>query len=125
MESEFNKRFLDNTEITMNGEVYKNTKAFKRKGDEVCYISEYGLQELAEQDHELTDKEIVEKGIGESYNSILQSCREYIDEVREAMVWHGATEKEANKMTSEELAIDIFQSADWAYICTYLDERTR
>lgn len=125
MESKFNKRFLDNTEETMNGCVYKNTKAFERKNDEVCYISEYGLQELAEQDHELTDKEIVEKGIGESYNSILQSCREYIDEVREAMVWHGATEKEANEMTSEELAIDIFQSADWAYICTYLDERTR
>jgi hypothetical protein len=125
MESKFNKRFLDNTEITMNGEVYKNTEAFARKNDEVCYISEGGLQELREYDHELTDKEIIEKGIGECYNSILQSCREYIDEVREAMVWHGATEEEANKMTSEELANDIFQSADWAYISTYLEERTQ
>lgn len=125
MESKFNRRFLDKIEATDNGWVYKSIEAFERKNDEVCYISEYGLQELAEWDHELTDKEIIEKGIGESYNSILQSCREYIDEVREAMVWHGATEKEANQMTSAELAIDIFQSADWAYICTYLDERTR
>lgn len=125
MESKFNRRFLDKIEGTDNGLVYKSIEAFERKNDEVCYISEGGLQELREYDHELTDKEIIEEGIGESYNTILQSCREYIDEVRKAMVWHGETEKEANKMTSEKLAIDIFQSADWAYICTYLDERTR
>lgn len=125
MEQEYNRRFLDNTEDTTNGVVYKNADAFARKGDEVCYISEGGLQELREYDHELTDNEIIEEGIGESYNSILQSCREYIDEVREAMVWHGTTEEEANKMTSEELAKDIFQSADWAYISTYLEERTQ
>ena len=90
MESIFNKRFLDNTEITMNGEVYKNTEAFERKNDEVCYISEYGLQELAEQDHELTDKEIVEKGIGESYNSILEQAKEYWNEFVESVChpWH-------------------------------------
>lgn len=122
MESIFNKRFLDNTEITMNGEVYKNTEAFERKNDEVCYISEYGLQELAEQDHELTDKEIVEKGIGESYNSILEQAKEYWNEFVEMEHENGATDEEIG--TVEDLAEYAFQEVDWQYVCTWFSELT-
>lgn len=122
MESIFNKRFLGNTEITMNGEVYKNTEAFERKNDEVCYISEYGLEELAEQDHELTDKEIVEKGIGESYNSILEQAKEYWDEFVEEQRENGATDEEIG--TVEDLAQLAFQEVDWQYVCTWFSELT-
>ena len=125
MESKYNRRFLDNTEVTTNGVIYKNAEAFERKNDEVCYISEGGLQELRGYDHELTDKEIIKEGIGESYNSILELCREYIDEVREALTWHGESEEVANEVTPETLVQDVFQSAEWAYISTYLEERTQ
>jgi len=122
MESKFNKRFLDNTEETLNGFVYKNTEAFDRKNDEVCYISEYGLQELAEWDHELTDKEIVEKGIGESYNSILEQAKEYWDEFVEDQRENGATDEEIG--TVEDLAQLAFQEVDWQYVCTWFSELT-
>lgn len=118
MESKFNRRFLDKIEATDNGWVYKSIEAFERKGDEVCYISEYGLQELEEQDHELTDAEVIEKGIGESYNSILKQCQENFDEIAEANEYD-------DPITVEDLVQDVFNTVDWQYVSTLLDEMTR
>jgi len=125
MESEFNKRFLDNTEETWNGLIFKDCDAFERKGDEVCYMSEYQLEKLSEADYELTDTEIIEGDYGESYNSILSLCKARIDEVRESMLWHGEDEDFVKKFTAEDLAQDIFEWADWASISTYIEERTQ
>ena len=115
MESRFNRRFLDNIEQTMNGFVYKNQEAFDSKGDNVCYISEYGLNDLEKQDHELSDQEIIEHGIGESYKSILGQCVYMLDNLNKTT---------DESLTPEEWAADAFDTADWQYISTLLFEWT-
>lgn len=115
----YNKRFLHFTTSTMNGEVYKNEKAFEEKTDQVCYISEYGLRDLEEADHEMTDEEIISKGIGESYWSILEQCQEKIEEMKE-----DAEEFEElyGELNAEHLAQMAFEICDWQYVSTYLAE---
>lgn len=114
--SKFNRRFLDNTTLTMNGVVFKDYDAFEREGDEVCYISEYGLEELYEADHEMTDEEIINQGIGDSYNSIVKKCEENLDRYNEGL-------DEIDKIHSPiTWARSIWEDADWAYISTYIEE---
>lgn len=93
-----------------NGVVYKNDDAFKAENDEICYISEGGLDDLEDlfiEGKDLTDNELVEQGLAESYNSII---KQIID-----------AELESN-LTPHEIAEDLYYNADWAYISTYIME---
>ena len=92
----------------------------------VCYISEYGLEEMVDNlvdlearyaNSDMTDEEYWEERAhilsvaGETRQTI-------IDQVREAF-------GDDYLMTDEQVAYfaeDVFGLADWAYICTYLSE---
>lgn len=110
---------------TGEGFVYKDSEAF-RSGKGICYISEYGLEEL---DENLTDLEaryensnMTEEEYRAERADILAQCGEtrqtIIDQVREAF-------GDDYLMTDAQVdyyAEDVFELADWAYICTYLAE---
>ena len=94
-----------------NGVTYKNDDAFKRENDEICYISEDALddlEDLLDEGKDLTDVELIEQGFAESYNSIIKKV---ID-----------AEFESDTLTPHDIAEDIYQNADWAYIDTYIIE---
>ena len=110
-------KYLGNTTPTMNGVVYKNENAFNnRRG--VCYVSEYGLAELEEyreRAEDLTDDEIVAKGIGSTYDSIIKECKER---------WGELNNTQGEKCEVYDLnyyAELVFNEADWAYISTTID----
>ena len=108
---------------TDNGVVYKDYEAFKT-GVGICYISEYGLEDLEDKLEQLeTRRQFLS---GEEYlterKKILEECGEtrqtIIDQVREAF-------GDDYQMTDEQVAYfaeDVFGLADWAYISTYLAE---
>ena len=110
---------------TDNGVVYKDYEAF-RTGVGVCYISEYGLEEMDENlvdlearyaNSDMTDDEYWAER--ERILSVAGETRQtIIDQVREAF-------GDDYLMTDEQVAYfaeDVFGLADWAYICTYLAE---
>lgn len=110
---------------TDQGIVYKDMEAF-RTGVGICYISEYGLEELHEkltdlearyENSNMTDMEYLAER-----RDILENCGEtrqsIIDQVREAF-------GDDYLMTDEQVeyfAEAVFNLADWAYIATYLTE---
>lgn len=108
---------------TDNGVVYKDYEAFK-SGEGICYISEFGLEELEDKLEQLeTRRQFLS---GEEYEEeraiILANCGEtrqsIIEQVREAF-------GDDYMMTDEQVAYfaeDAFGLADWASICTYLAE---
>lgn len=106
---------------TDNGVVYKDYEAFK-SGVGICYISEYGLEDLEDKLEQLETRSQFLSG--EEYLSerkkILEECGEtrqsIIDQVRDAF-------GDVYMLTDEQVeyfASDVFQLADWAYISTYL-----
>ena len=118
--------------VTDNGVVFKDYEAF-RTGKGICYISEYGLEELHQRLADLdfrhdnimdeNDEDFLpDKEYEEDMESILAECGEtrqsIIDQVREAF-------GDDYLMTDEQVeyfAEDVFQLADWACIATYLVE---
>ena len=108
---------------TDNGVVYKDYEAFK-SGVGICYISEYGLEDLEDKLSELDQRK--QFLTGEEYLAeraeILEHCGEtrqsIIDQVRDAF---GDDYMLTDKQV-EYFASDVFQLADWAYISTYLAE---
>lgn len=107
------------------GFVYKDSEAF-RSGNGICYISEYGLEELNEN---LTDLEARYENsdmTDDEYRAeraeILARCGEtrqtIIDQVREAF----GDDYCMTEAQVEYFAEDVFGLADWAYISTYLAE---
>ena len=108
---------------TDNGFVYKDYNAFKT-GVGICYISEYGLEDLEDKLDELDQRKRFLTG-GEylaERAEILEHCGEtrqsIIDQVREAfgddyMLTDGQV---------EYFAGDVFELADWASVATYLAE---
>ena len=108
---------------TDNGWVFKDYEAFKT-GVGICYIGEFGLEELEEKLDELNQRKkwlTAEDYLAER-EKILDECGEtrqsIIDQVREAF-------GDDYMLTDEQVeyfAGDVFQLADWAYISTYLAE---
>ena len=108
---------------TDNGVVYKDYEAFK-SGAGICYISEYGLEDLEDKLSELDQRK--QFLTGEEYLAeraeILEHCGEtrqsIIDQVRDAF-------GDDYMLTDEQVeyfAVDVFGLADWACIATYLAE---
>ena len=108
---------------TDNGVVYKDYEAFKT-GVGICYISEYGLEDLEEKLGELDQRKQFLSG--EEYLAeraeILEHCGEtrqsIIDQVRDAF----GNDYMLTDEQVEYFASDVFQLADWACIATYLAE---
>ena len=108
---------------TDNGWVFKDYEAFKT-GVGICYIVEFGLEELEEKLDELNQRKkwlTAEDYLAER-EKILDECGEtrqsIIDQVREAF-------GDDYMLTDEQVeyfASDVFQLADWACITTYLAE---
>lgn len=108
---------------TDNGVVFKDSEAFET-GVGICYISEYGLEELEDKLDELNQRKpwlTAEDYLAERKN-ILENCGEtrqsIIDQVREAF-------GDDYLMTDKQVdyyAEDVFKLADWACISTYLAE---
>lgn len=128
IEKDFGYMLKDKTGVTYyhggstdNGVVYKDYEAFK-SGVGICYISEYGLEDLEDKLEQLETRSQFLSG--EEYlaerNKILEECGEtrqsIIDQVRDAF-------GDNYMLTDEQVeyfASDVFQLADWAYISTYL-----
>ena len=110
-------KYLDNTTSTNNGVVYKNENAFNNHIG-VCYVSEYGLSDLEEyreRGKDLTDDEIVAKGIGSTYDSIIEECKER---------WGELNETQGEVYDLNHYAEFVFDEADWAYVSTIIDQMT-
>lgn len=111
---------------TDNGVVYKDYEAFK-SGKGICYISEYGLEELEDklaelerahydspitsEDLYLSERERIILSAGETRQSIIAQVREAFGDD------YMLTDEQV-----EYFAIDVFGLADWACIATYLAE---
>ena len=110
---------------TDNGVVFKDYEAFK-SGKGICYISEYGLEDLQ---LDLTDlqaryenSDMTEEQYEEERAFLLETAGEtrqsIIDQVRDAF-------GDDYLLTDEQVeyfAEDVFELADWACIATYLAE---
>lgn len=118
-------------EMTDNGEVFKDYKAF-HSGEGICYVSEYGLVEIQERLTELqaiyenakpgdegymTDEEY-RKAREEAILSVAETRQTIIDQVRDAF----GEDYLLTDAQVEYFAEDVFCLADWAYISTYLAE---
>lgn len=130
IEKDYGYILKDNTGVTYyhggstdNGVVYKDYEAFKT-GEGICYIGEFGLEELEDKLEQLeTRRQFLS---GEEYLQeraiILANCGEtrqsIIEQVRQAF-------GDDYMMTDEQVeyfAEDVFGLADWACIATYLAE---
>ena len=110
---------------TSEGEIFKDCDAFTT-GEGICYISEYGLEEI---DEELTDLQaLYENGemTDEEYEiarekailDVAETRQTIIDQVKDA--W--GEDYLLTDAQVEYFAIDVFGLAEWAYISTYLAE---
>ena len=84
----------------------------------VCYVSEYGLSDLEEyreRGKDLSDDEIVAKGIGSTYDSIIEECEERWGELNDA---------QGEVYDLDQYAEFVFDKADWAYVSTIIDQMT-
>ena len=138
IEKDYGGLFMDNGRIvgiyggmTENGEVFKDYGAFE-SGQGICYVSEYGLEEIEENLAELQaiyentkkgeEGYLTDEEYGKAREAVILSIAEtrqtIIDQVRDAF-------GDDYMLTDEQVeyfAGDVFGLADWAYICTYLTE---
>lgn len=90
-----------------NGFCYKNDGAFKNKSDEICYISEDAfddLEDFVDAGEDMTDDEMIRRGFAENYTSIIEQVKKIAKENDDV----------------QEIAEDLYNNADWAYIDTYI-----
>lgn len=118
-------------DMSDNGVIFKDYEAF-HTGKGICYVSEYGLEDIDEQLTELqaiyentkpgeegylTDEEYRQRR-EEIILSIAETRQTIIDQVREAF----GEDYMLTDAQVEYFAEDVFGLADWAYISTYLAE---
>lgn len=108
---------------TDNGVVYKDYEAFKT-GVGICYISEYGLEDLEEKLGELDQRKQFLSG--EEYLAERAEILEHCGETRQSIIEQVRDAFGDDYMLTDEqveyFASDVFQLADWACIATYLAE---
>lgn len=111
------EKYLNNTTQNENGVFYKNTEAFdSRQG--ICHIGELSLEILADYKKmgaDLSDEDIVALGIGDTYETILDSVKVYWDEI---------DDETKNESTPEQVAESVFSSVDWTCVDTEILELT-
>lgn len=111
------KRYLDNTTETYEGVIYHNNEAFESHNG-ICHISEYSLETLEnalERGEDFTDDELVEMGIADTYQTI-------IDMVQER--WEDFDDEIKRECTVEDVARTAFNDAEWCCVATQIDQMT-
>lgn len=120
--------FVDNVINTDNGVIYKNEEVFENSHDEICYIPEYGLEELEEllkEGKNLTEIEIIEKGIGFSHNSLIREIIIFYDEnCTEEQIKQSKLKYNNKVIDVKETGLDkiIFEYLDWTYPTTLMSD---
>lgn len=114
-------RYINNSITTDNGTCFKDYEAFKNNPDDVCYVSEYGLEDIEELEQSMgdtTDKHLVENGVAFTRNSLKT----------EVLAYFGSEEAVNEVLVLEEMdSIDefvecMFNELDWQYPSTWLNE---
>lgn len=107
------KDYLNSTMQTENGFIYLNEDWKNAGDDEIIYISEYGLEDLAEgiKDGTLTtDQELVKEGIASTKKSIREDIKEF---------YPNATDEWIDK---HDLVAAVIQSCSWEDAATVIDQ---
>ena len=112
-------------DMSDNGTIFKDYKAFE-SGEGICYVSEYGLEDIQEQ---LTDLQArYENGemSDEEYRLERERIILEVGETRQTIIdLVRADFAEDYLLTDAQIeyfAEDVFELADWACIATYLAE---
>lgn len=120
--------FVDNVINTDNGVIYKNEEIFENSYDEICYIPEYGLEELEElikEGKNLTEIEIIERGIGFSHNSLIREIIIFYDEncteeqIKQSKLKYNNKVIDVKKSKLDKV---IFEYLDWTYPTTLMSD---
>ena len=120
--------FVNNVINTDNGVIYKNEEIFENNHDEICYIPEYGLEELEElikEGENLNEKEIIEKGIGFSRNSLIRDIIIFYDETcTEEQIQEGKLKYDNKVIDVKKTGLDksVFEYLDWTYPTTLMSD---
>ena len=110
-------KYIDNVTSTDNGYCYKDDNAFDNNFDAICYINEAGLEELGEyrsEGYDFTDKELLERCIAYSRNSLRQLILEYMQRYDPKFRLEDVVES--------EIDVIVFQFCDWEFPETFLGE---
>lgn len=110
-------KYLDNATFTGYGFAFKDDKAFDNDFDVICYVPESGLEELDEYKSEgkdFTDKELVERYVGYSRNSLRQVILEFMQQYNPKFSLEDVVES--------EIDVVVFQFCDWQCPGTFLNE---
>lgn len=97
----------------VRGLFFKDEEAFNNKKG-ICYISEYQLRDLEDfkdKGMDLTDEQIIDNYLGETYDTIVEQCEVYYED--------------ADEESPEVLAEIVFDIAEWATIATELESMTQ
>ena len=106
------KKYLDNTTTTYNGVIYIKDGWEFADNDEIVYISEYGLEDIEEllsKGECLTDKQLVERGIASTKNSVRAEIK---------ASYPNATDEWIDR---HNLVADIINECSWEYTSTMID----
>jgi len=120
--------FVNNIINTDNGVIYKNEEIFENNHDEICYIPEYGLEELEElikEGKNLNEIEIIEKGIGFSRNSLIRDIIIFYDETcTEEQIQEGKLKYDNKVIDVKKTGLDksVFEYLDWTYPTTLMSD---
>jgi hypothetical protein len=120
--------FVNNVINTDNGVIYKNEEIFENSHDEICYIPEYGLEDLEElikEGKNLNEIEIIEKGIGFSRNSLIRDIIIFYDETCTEEQIQESKLKYNNKVIDvKKTGLDksVFEYLDWSYPTTLMSD---
>ena len=110
-------------EMSDEGLIFKDYEAF-HTGKGICYVSEYGFQEIEEGIAELDEK--YEDKESEEYLIAREKVILEVAETRATIIKQVRLEFAEDYMLTEaqieDFAEDVFGLAEWAYISTYLAE---
>ena len=107
------KKYIDGQIQTENGYVYKREDYTTAPDNEIVYIDEYSLgtlEQMLDQNQDLTNNEIIEESLGDSRTSIRQTIKDY---------WPNATDEWIDK---HDLIDDIIQTCTWECPATMIDQ---
>ena len=109
------EKYTNNTTQTSEGVIYKYEEAFKIKSG-ICLIGEYALGELEEMvknAKDMSDEELIECGIADTYGTIILKVESR---------WGEFDEEVQDECTPVEIAEDVFNNALWTCISTEIDQ---
>lgn len=110
-------KYIDNATFTGYGFAFKDDKAFDNYFDAICYVPEAELGKLDEyicEERDFTDKELVERNIGYSRNSLRQTILEFMQQYDPQFTLEDVVES--------EIDVVVFQFCDWQCPETFLNE---